>query len=530
MPVSETLNISIPVRVSLGAKASGVRRSGIAAWLAPDLALTFALVTLGCLFFVSGGAHTLFGDSDTGWHIRNGEKIIATGSLPRADPFSFSRPGAPWVSWEWGADVLMAAVSGVSGLAGVALLYGLSIGASVWMWFRLSRAADANLLVAGLFFILTLPVTTLHWLARPHIFSWLLLLGTVWLCERMPRRLAWRHVALAMTGAILWANLHASFFFAPAIALIYAAGAWLKPLIWESRGAPVTEGANGRNYFLVACAALLGTLVNPNCWRLHRHVIAYLSDSGLLNRITEFQSFDFHQAGASRVMLALAVCFAGAFAALAVQRPARFLLSMLLIAVALRSVRALPVAVLLLLPLAAGSITEVLSRATGLRPALRRGLDSVLRYGDGLHEIERHFRGFALVPVAATLIFLSIRSSAGFPVDEFPVAASAVVATLPANARILASDTFGGYLIYRFNGERKVLVDGRSDFYGTGLLDRYLMLIEARPGWRTEFDRWNFTHALLAPDCLLLPELEASGWREIYRDRTAVLLDGKSRL
>jgi hypothetical protein len=78
------------------------------------------------VFFVFGGATALFNDSDTGWHIRNGERIISTGSLPHADPFSFSKPGEPWVAWEWGADVLMGAVYRVSGLAGVALLYGLS--------------------------------------------------------------------------------------------------------------------------------------------------------------------------------------------------------------------------------------------------------------------------------------------------------------------------------------------------------------------------------------------------------------------
>ena len=213
----------------------GGARAGrrLMAWLAPDLALTFALTTLLSLFFVFNGATTLFNDSDTGWHIRNGERIISTRSLPHADPFSFSKPGEPWVAWEWGADVLMGAVYRVSGLGGVALLFGLCIGAAVWMWFRLNGAAGGNCLLAGLFFIPMLPTTTLHWLARPHLLSWLFLLGTVWLCERMPHRLGWRHLTLVAIAAAAWANLHASFFFAPLIVLIYAAGAYLKPMIWD---------------------------------------------------------------------------------------------------------------------------------------------------------------------------------------------------------------------------------------------------------------------------------------------------------
>ena len=181
-------------------------------WL-QDLALTFALITLLSLFFVFKGGTTLFNDSDTGWHIRNGERIISTRSLPHTDPFSFSKPGQPWVAWEWGADVLMGAIYRVSGLGGVALLYGLCIGASVWMWFRLNRAAGGNCLLAGLFFIPMLPTTTLHWLARPHLFSWLFLLGSVWLCERMPYPLRWRHLAMVVIAVAAWANLHHQFGF-----------------------------------------------------------------------------------------------------------------------------------------------------------------------------------------------------------------------------------------------------------------------------------------------------------------------------
>ena len=529
MNPDRTLDAAIPNRdaAAVDRKRAAPGRALVALFV-PNLALTFALGTLLSLFFLFGGATALFSDSDTGWHIRNGETIIATGLLPHADPYSFTKPGAPWISWEWGSDVLMGAVYRASGLAGVALMFGLCIAASVWMWFRLNQAAGGNFLLAGLFFVPMLPTTTLHWLARPHIFSWLFLLGTVWICERMPRRLRWRHIALAAVGGAAWANLHASFFFGPLIALAYTAGAYMKPLIWEVRARHAPE--NGRGYFLLAMAASVGTLANPSGWKLHQHVFLYLTDSGLIDRITEFQSFDFHQAGADQVMLTIAMCFGGAFAALSAHKPERFLLSILLTAAALRSVRALPVAALILLPLANGSISTVLARANNLTRRFRQGLDGLLDYGNRLQDIENRFRGFALVPLAAVLIFASIRDRAGFPTTAFPVAASSTVASLPAGARIFAPDTFGGYLIYRFNGQRKVFVDGRSDFYGKEFLERYLRLVDARYGWREEFNRWSFTHALLPPASPLIAALEANGWRELYRDKIAVLLTGQPRL
>jgi hypothetical protein len=202
----------------------------------------------------------------------------------------------------------------------------------------------------------------------------------------------------------------------------------------------------------------------------------------------------------------------------------------LLTVAALRSERALPVAALLLLPLANGSITAALSRALNLTRRLRYRLDTAVEYGNRLQAIDHRLGGFALVPLTVVLIFVSISHRAGFPIADFPVAASAKVASLSADARILSPDTFGGYLIYRFNGERKVFADGRSDFYGKEFVMRYLRLLEARAGWRDEFNRWRFTHALLPPGSPLVPALEANGWREIFRDRTAVLLTGESRL
>jgi hypothetical protein len=354
----------------------------------------------------------------------------------------------------------------------------------------------------------------------------------VWLCERLASRPGWHHLVIAGMVGALWANVHASFFLAPLIALIYSVGACSKPLIWDERGPANQEsgGRRARDYFMLALALSVGTLANPNGWRLHQHVISFLSDSRMLDQIMEFRSFDFHLPGATQVMFTLAICSAGGFAAWGARKPERFLLSMVLTVVALRSLRVLPVAAWLLLPLANGSITVALMRAENLTRRARRIIDDTLGYGNRLESIGLHFHGFAIVPMVAGLIFVAFRAQAGFPVNVFPVGASAMISTLPAGARILAPDTFGSYLIFRFGGERKVFIDERNDFYGSEFIDSYQRLMEVQPDWRTVFNRWDFTHALLPSGHPLIPALEESGWRELYRDRTAVLLTGRAKL
>jgi hypothetical protein len=326
---------------------------------------------------------------------------------------------------------------------------------------------------------------------------------------------------------VLWANIHASFFFAPMICVIYAVGYAVRPLIWNLNA--YVEFRKARWFCLAAAVCAGASLLNPYGWQLHRHLFTYLTDSDLMARIGEFQSFNFHAEGAFQIALTLGLAMLGAALALGQKRLPRFLLASVLIFAALRSARGLPLVGLALLPVANAAITRALATAWNLRPALGRAIDSFLAYSNRLRAIDGQFGGFALAPLAACLLFAILRMPAiaartGFPPDQFPVAASAEVEKLPPSARILAPDKFGGYLIYRFRGSRKVFFDGRSDLYGSEFLTQYARLTQLRPGWRTQLDEFGFTHALLPNDYSLVQALEFLGWKRLYRDGTATLL------
>jgi len=79
-------------------------------WPIPSLSDLAFLIPIFVLFWCTSGVGWLLADSDTGWHIRAGEWILANGRVPTTDIFSFTRYGEPWFAWEWLSDVSMAAI------------------------------------------------------------------------------------------------------------------------------------------------------------------------------------------------------------------------------------------------------------------------------------------------------------------------------------------------------------------------------------------------------------------------------------
>src|SRR5258708_5156261 len=226
----------------------------VARWVLPNLCAAVFAVTLLQVLVVSGGAHALFRDSDTGWHIRTGDIILKQRVIPTTDPFSFTRAGRAWFAWEWLADLAFGVAHRAAGLPGVALLGAFTIALAVAGSAALALRLGANFFAAAASAVLLLGVSSLHWLARPHLFSWLLGLAFVAIAElhiaelqRPGKRMLW---LLPLLG-VLWANVHGSFLLGPAILAAYALG------------------RRQIDYFLVTLLTLLGTFINPFGWRLH---------------------------------------------------------------------------------------------------------------------------------------------------------------------------------------------------------------------------------------------------------------------
>ena len=503
--------------------ATGVRR--VPRLLVPSLSDCLFLAVLLWVFASGSGWSVLLADGDTGWHIRTGEYILDTGSVPTHDLFSFSKAGQPWFAWEWLADVTLAVLHRAWGLQGVVAFTGLALSLAVTLLFRYIRWRDANVLAALFATLLAAGASTVHYLARPHIFTLLGLTATLWMLERDQRH-ATTAIWWLVPGTALWANLHGGFIAGiSCIALATAGCAWKAAL--DHAGLP-GRFAPARRYGLLTGACALATLANPYGWRLHDHIARYLASDWIKQVVDEFQSPRFR----SESMLQFEILLFAGLALVPIlfreRRLGELLLIMFWAHAALASARHVPLCAIVAAPACASAASRLWSEWSDGRS--RRSSVGALR--DCLHDFSAAPERSSLwVPVLLlALAALPWEGPHDFPANKFPVTAIDRNAAIfsPSGGklpRILTSDQWGDYLIYRFYPKGRVFVDGRSDFYGPAIGGQYLDLLNAAPDWERVVDAYGFDVALVPLEWPLAQlMMRHPGWRVRYLDRQAVVL------
>src|SRR6202034_406853 len=186
-------------------------------WFMPSVSdLIFVCVL--CILLFTALSMRLLGDAGIGWHIRTGQQILATHAIPPVDLFSSTMTGKPWFAWEWLYDLVVGQLEATLGLNGVVWLTALVI-AAVFAWtFRLLIARGTNVLVALALVLLAVAGSMIHFLARPHVVSWLLTLAWFFILDSSerddfaggggPGRPWIRALPLLM---LVWVNVHGGF-------------------------------------------------------------------------------------------------------------------------------------------------------------------------------------------------------------------------------------------------------------------------------------------------------------------------------
>ena len=491
----------------------------------PSFSDLFFLSLLSWLFLTSPeGFRTLLDDGDTGWHIRAGDYILAHGEIPRLDIFSFSKPGSAWFAWEWGTDVLYSLLHRQWGLKGITWLGAVQIVLFATILLRYTLWRGANLIWALMFGLLAVGACTVHYLARPHLFTLLLLPVSVWILEadrRSPGKLVW--ITVPLTAA--WTNLHGGVLAWVACVGLFLVGEATELLLAERQG---RDWRSLRRHAALMIATAAATLVNPYGWELHRHVAAYLRSDFIREMVQEFQSPNFRSENQLQYEALLLVGLMAAALVLSRRRVVDALLILFWAHQSLGSTRHITVFATLASPIIAEEATRVwqwwVARGAG-RQSTRVILNSVAA------DMRPSFGWTSLWPAAfaLTLLLVSalpIKWPTDFPDSRFPVGLVNRHEVLLRSGRLLTTDQWADYLIYRFYPAQRVFFDGRSDFYGAELGREYMRVSGGAHDWRQILERYRFDNALVPADWSLASLLkEDKAWRLVDDDGKTLLFE-----
>ena len=473
-------------------------------------------------------------DPDLWWHLATGRYIVATGTIPASDPFSYTAAGQPWTAHEWLAEIAMYLLYRSGGYLVPLLFFASLITLTFWTVFRTLRVLGRSLVASSCITFWVAAMSLAGWNVRPQVVSYLFFAVYLFLLLRSRVRVD-RWLWLLPLVMIAWVNLHAGYVMGLLLLALFIFGEWINrlgaraadrkqttqaaaPERWDGetlgRRDFVTRAADPRStitgrasslrrYLAGAAAPLAATAVNPQGLSMLLYPLTYAgTQNASMKYIAEWQSPNFHDYfffvfGASMMVLMVAPG----------RRPTDWALGVPLLAMtfmSLQSARVIPFYALASAPF------------LGLRLA-----------GESL-EVRRFRRGtqwnwlvlaLCLAALAST-IFLSDRTQLGPEprTNDYPVAGVRYIKEAGLDGNLFNTYHWGGFLVWEFYPERRVFIDGRADMYGDQFVEGYKKVYNVRSGWQEVLEQHQVEVALVEKDASVANLLAASpDWEEVFQ-------------
>jgi hypothetical protein len=415
--------------------------------------------------------------ADYWWLLRTGRLIAETGSVPHADVFTWTVPGASWVDIHWLFQLGLWGIFQLGGHEGVVLAKLAAVALTLALLAPIGHRPGRAFVGAGALGLLLL-ASCERLMPRPEIASWVLLAAVLNLLDRFERRGdAWIWAIVPIQ--LLWANLHGLFALGIALCGIHLLAELALPL-----GDASLRIRWPRVRVLAGVTALscLAVLVNPN------GLDGALYPIQQLMMVSDAASRDFFGRAVIELQPTLGSLGGGpllAFAALAALSGAALAANW----------RSAPPADLLqwaaFLYLGLGARRNVPIFAIVAAPLLVRHANLWL----DRRALSPRLAAAATVAVSALLALLAADASLGglyermsmirtpgLGVDwwNYPVAAADRLERHPPRGPVAHHMMHGGYLMWRLHPRVPVMIDGRLEVFGPERFEELLFDSPAR--------------------------------------------------
>jgi hypothetical protein len=452
-------------------------------------------------------------DTDTWWHIRSGGYTLTHGMI-YADPFSFTRLGAPWINHSWGAQVILYGVWQVAGSFGLAVF--VAALATVGMFF-VYKMCEGSPYMRAFALILGATAAAVFWSARPQMFSFALSAVVLYILYLYRRKKADRLWLIPIIMGV-WGNLHAGF----SIGFIFLGGVIAGEILgrlFNRSSVDYLDWRGIRKLVIISLISAAALVVNPYGLQMLLVPFQTVSIGALRDFIQEWNSPNF-QGRETWAFIFLLLGVLGA--AGASKRRINWTDFVLVSGTAFMAL------------LAGRNIAVFAVVAT---PVLTYHLDSILtERGWALQPVRRVSAGMArlnlvllivvlLGCLAKVLLVLNPRLVAQEMRNYLPVGAVEYLQANPPPRQMFNSYNWGGYLMFALP-DTPVYVDGRTDLYGDDFLMQYLQTAIGGDGWQETLDAQGVNTVVIEQGSGLARRLrDDTAWREVYTDSMASIFE-----
>jgi hypothetical protein len=466
--------------------------------------LLFAFFLCNSLF----RADTFLSDGDTFWHIAAGAQVWHTGSFPRVDDWSHTFQGHPWIANGWLAELILFGAYDLGGWRTVALVSACTIAATYALLY-LILARQMRLTVAIGVATTAYLFSSGHFLARPHIFSFPLLIiwfsGLVDAIEaKMPPR---PYLLLVM---LLWANIHGGFTLALGLAALLGAEAVLQ----SDPGLRFRVAARWGGFLVAALACACAT---PYGYQTILIALQFLGGNEAVPFIREWQPL-FAESTPGIKVFVMALLFLALYYGIKVPFW-RLAAVIMLIYLMLSYVRFAPWFF---------AVTPILLISPLTKQFHFLRFDADLAVNQNLFEALARISRRALYPACsvvmiAIVVFAFYGPALSSRPDIAPTGAVDYVVDHNLRGNIYNPYDFGAYLIFR---GIKTFIDSRTDqLFSEGFASSVSRTLHQEPSaFIAMLQKYDVSLALVKPHSIESIELErSSGWKKVYSDAMSQL-------
>ena len=436
-------------------------------------------------------------DPDVWWHLRTGQFILNTTSIPHADMYTYTAAGNAQTLASWLAEVIYALIFQFGGLLAMALF----MAAVAWGGFvaltKLARLRGVSWIAIAVALVIMARTAEPVLGTRTQVWSFAFTCCALYVVERSLRdggRWPW----LLPPMFLVWANLHGGF----AVTWFLLAIVCVVEAVSQRRKLSEISTDHLRTLTLALGVAALAACINP--FGPYIWVFAVAGGSGEFNKpITEWQSPNFHDSAMLPllVVIALLVILPAFSKRLTLRDVVLNATGIVLALLAIRNTQ-------ILIAVATPTMALLLEDAWNKLVPSGRSLISASRTSIGVLALA------SAVAVLGVRISLAVQdSSASGVAARYPSCSAQRLLSAPPGTRLFAPYGDGGYFIDQLWPRTHVYIYGESISLGLTVFNNYLRISDGatdQPSALSLLSAGNTTAVLAGDKSSLGLELAAS--------------------